>query len=223
MSVKQARRWLGLGLVVFVICSQQLSAAGTNIPGLKIWVREASGNDYEVSVPIPAGQAIDFQSSEDCGTAAHKTAAGNKFAHAHLSFSLPITGVSTLSATHQVTTTNIDRYHKAHMFASSRYTVVATANQQQYNCHGYALGFNVWIDDPAKIFDDDYEPGSKSDSTPLMNRTSGHMVKVTGISGSVFKYIRQTHEKNNYSKVHKGTWGYLYNRYPDSLSLYKKK
>ncbi len=56
-----------------------------------------------------------------------------------------------------------------------------------------------------------------------MNRKGGHTVKVTGISGYWHKYVSETHEKNNHSKVYQGSWGYFYNWYPDSLSLYKKK
>ncbi len=83
----------------------------------------------------------------------------------------------------------------------------------------------MWIDDAPTdgIFSDDYEPASRSDPTPLMNRKGGHTVKVTGISGNWHKYVSETHEKNNHSKVYQGSWGYFYNWYPDSLSLYKKK
>lgn len=221
MSVRQVRRWFGLGLVILVVCSQQLSAG--NIPGLLIDVREADGTDYEVSVPIPAGEAISYSSTEDCGVAAHKTAAGNRFAHSHFTFSLPITGSSAFSSEHEVTAANIDRYHKAHFFASSRWTVALTLKQERFNCHGYALGYYIWIDDPTKIFNDDYQGASKSDPTPLMNRGASHTAKITGISGEYHKYVSESYEKNNYSKNYKGTWGYWQNWYPDSLSLYKKK
>lgn len=228
MSVRQVRRWFGVGLVILVVCCQQSFGAGQDVATCGQWIRE-NNQDIKLTLYLSPGQMVLYSDQDNCSDTAHRTSQGNGFPHLHIS-SLPTTGKDQDGNDHTVTIGKIDAYHNANSFQRSQYTAVATTNQQKYNCHGYAFGITTWIQNPDAIYNDDYEGGSKSDPTPLINRMGSgdeqHSAKITAIATGSFgiKWVTQSFEKDGDSKVYRGNWAYWSpNDYPDSLSLYKKK
>ncbi|MDR3233908.1 MAG: hypothetical protein LBT46_09655 [Planctomycetaceae bacterium] len=69
------------------------------------------------------------------------------------------------------------------------------SEDSSYNCWGYALGYSVWVENPAKIYDDDYESVSVP-SDGCVIRRSGHIIVVEdAVAGESAVYVYKTREK----------------------------
>jgi len=156
------------------------------------------GVDYRVTFDVTSGQLDLYANGEDCGNPNHRTVDGGRyFEHFHISYSLPKTGVDAMGEERTVTAANTTAYWDS--YYSDGYARIGPENVT-YNCWGYSLGYDVWIQDPSYIYEDDYEETSEY-RQGNMETTGGHIISITAVNADETG-ITQTREKNQNSPIY---------------------
>jgi hypothetical protein len=165
---------------------------------LTLEVRE-EGRDYYVAFDVSYGEFVLYANDENCGNSAHRTANGGRyFEHIHFSYSLPKNGHDEFGNPRTVTIANTSEWWHYNYFRDPDYVQIMPADPH-YNCWGYSLGYNVWIQDPSYIYIDDYNITSTY-AVGNKETSSGHIIDITGINSS---RISQTEEKFRNSAVYR--------------------
>lgn len=143
---------------------------------------------------------INYAASENCGNGAHRTADGDPrryFAHAHVNYTLPKTGLGDDMQEYEVNNTGIKAFWDYYYGQESD-----GGEDHTYNCWAYALGFTTcWIQDPEFIYQDDYVDADMTDIE--IDDIDDHVIKVTDrCENESNTTIRQTMEKNQPSGVY---------------------
>lgn len=198
---------LAAGLVVVLLMGSVTSHAhAASSSKYKQAEARIAGVSKTVFLEHPTALNWEYANSEDCG-AAHKTAKGNRFfAHKHVAaYAFPCDGVDdTGNAIKGITTDMIRDYWEWNN--GGQYYVYAHSGAEDvtYNCFGYALGPQVWIQDPTFIYADDYE----ASTDPAVGNVwpiggTAHVIKVVAIcaNGEPFNFVSQTSEKNRCSRI----------------------
>jgi hypothetical protein len=160
----------------------------------------------------PSEEVQPWLNGEDCG-AGHKTRLGNRFfEHVHVDYALPQAGYAAVGAAPLTATTgNIRAYWDWYY---DGYNKSGTENVVK-NCHGYAFGFDTWIQDTAFIHADDLTAATTWPSTTFLTDGSAHTIKCAWANPPGYYWdwgipgFLATAEKNQQSRIYSHNWGGL--------------
>jgi len=164
-----------------------------------------------------SGQCIEYLDGEPGGPSGMKTGSGRYFNRVHKTYSLPrsATNLSGMPVSN-VTVARINARWDSHY--GSEYSRSGSTNHR-INCWAHALGYGIWIEDPARIYADDYEAVDGYEDGAV-DEHGGHVVKITSLccdntdDPSNALSIETSTEKNRQSAVYTreaadcpGGWG----------------
>lgn len=184
--------------VVAMLCALcPPASASTTYTSDSLQIREGTpATNYTVTFSVAAGQMVLYANGENCGNSSHRTRNGLRyFEHFHITYTLPKTGTDQfLNARTIDNAGEIDAYWDT-VYPSPNYTRYVGADHT-YNCWGYALWKNVWIQDPAWVYADDYD-----DTTDYKDENidcpAGHVIYIPEVWDC--GKIKKTREKNRES------------------------
>jgi hypothetical protein len=196
--IQTAGGWLCVMAACFATGAAVSSAVGsTTLTSDMLFTREGT-TDYSVTFTVPAGTFIGYANGENCGNSAHKTiglggSTSRFFKHWHITYTLPKTGVDQFGAARTVDNNKINAYWDNYYGAN--YTRKSSADHTS-NCWGWALGYNIWIEDPSYIYADDYKTTTdyKASNKDCL---AGHVIYILEVWDC--GKIKQTWEKNRAS------------------------
>ena len=212
-------------------------------------------NNYAVYVSKPTVAGIVpelgrlFYNDENCGNVDHRTkynyggvlnadCDSRCFKHYHIDFSYPLNGPARDVDTNflilspvvlvsiAVTEANVEAFWHYYFLPPRRpnYTYLGGVNPK-VNCWGYAFGFSTWVEDPARIYENDYPehsypwgPSPWYVAPGDLAEYSGHAIKVTEVDGYPMgapgwypglKMVSQTRERNRSSGIYEVNCTYL--------------
>jgi hypothetical protein len=172
--------------------SGSTEAQGTDLTG---WsnhpfgeaVRLEDGTTQFLTIAL-SGEVKCFQPGVDCGDSMHRTSKNNAFGHLHFVNNWSVIGktgtyeVDGVVTPVQVTLARLQAYWDAHMegfltpHGASSWNRISDAHNQ-WNCHGQSTMMLLWINDMAKVCQDDWrERGSPGDPDPWKLPSVGDIV-----------------------------------------------
>ena len=185
---------------------------------------------YSVSPTTRLG--VSFANGEDCGVPAHKTNPtsthpnGRFFEHLHMEINLPQTLMKPSAnpngspETITLTSDMIQSYWDYRYITANSSDPPCTGGSGvtcNYNCWGYAFGYDCWVQNPEYIYADNYDPAPGNPTSipqgEMVTKLSGHAQKLTGVSlsfpvpGHAIYLKKETVEKNRESGIYTQSWG----------------
>ena len=197
-------------IIQFCIVAPVLGATSDSSRVFNIRV---GSDDLEVTIALTPNQVLSYSTDETC--ASHKTSKGHYFAHEHVNLTLPLSGYDQKGTMRTVSTTTIRAYWD-NQYSSGGY-VNSGGLDIKVNCHGYATGYNTWINSMSYILADDYTSTTTRRECKLFS-DSGHSVKVDSCDIGEWFDTLKTSEKNSESDIYKNSWTYT----SPGGSMYKK-
>ena len=210
--------------IAIVMLIAETVHAQTAIHRLPKQFREG-GNDFTAMVQ---GNHFFYASGDNCPD--HKTSTGRSFDHIHVDMSFPAEVKNEFGVVIAVVTENKVRDffdNWAGFTAKDRENVVIWSGgggvNLTFNCWGYSLGYDTWIQDPTPIYEDDYKPVREPTEGDVI-KLGGHVITVTGINHCESPYLAvETNEKMRHSGIYYFRYDYSKGVGNDLKNFYRRK
>ena len=191
---------------VLVACAALLlvslpASAETPIPTDSLQIREGDPlANYTVKFDVPEGQMILYGNGENCGDSSHRTIKAEPrryYSHFHITYTLPKTGTDQYGNPRTVNNTDEINAYWDTRYPSPNYTRYLDADHT-YNCYGYALWTEVWVQDPSWIYADDYDTTTSYEDENI-DCLAGHVIFIRYVWDVCNGKIKRTRQKNRES------------------------
>lgn len=194
--------------VLCVVCAEYQSAVARTLTD---HIRE-NNQTFQVWYEVLDAESQYFGNGTNCGDTGHRThhpTTPRYFAHFHMTYAFPKNGEDSNMNLHTVSEGTINAFWD---FYYANKTREQTADPQ-YNCWGYAMGYDVWVQDPTWLYDDNYTlvnaimAGNLID-IPQIGPQGWHCRKIVSVcdNEAFGNTIQRTREKNRVSGVYLHTF-----------------
>lgn len=197
--------------------------------GIKIMIM---GNEYRVTFPVPVGQEVLYSANEGCPQS-HQTSQGHHYAHVHITYGLPITtGIDQNMVPRTIDKDGINAYWYWYYNDYDKKNSPNPPTKQvshcydgdpdvTYNCHGYSMGKNTWVQEPSIIIADEYQGADRQTATIWVEAMNVHSIKQSSYTANgAYAWTLVSTEKNGPSAIETGTWTSIA---PPNMTPYKPK